>query len=83
VTSICDVSVLSIPGKILAHVILNRLAKHVIFTAHQLQEQCCEQQCYLCAVFVDLTKAFDKVKRDALWKILKKTGCSSDLVDIM
>ena len=25
--------------------------------------------------FVDLTKAFDKVSRDGLWKIMSKFGC--------
>ena len=33
------------------------------------------KQCDLYAVFVDLTKAFDAVNKDALWKILNKTGC--------
>jgi len=107
--SVCDnhrgISLLSIPGKILACVILNRLAKHVadcdilpesqcgcrrgrgtmdmIITARQLQEQCREQQCDLCIVFVDLTKAFNSVNTDALWMILKKIGCPSNFVDII
>jgi len=90
--SVCDdhrgISLLSIPGKILGRVILNRLSKHIdeigilsesqcgfcagrstmdmIFTARRLQEKCREQQCKLCAVFVDLTKAFDSVDRTEL-----------------
>jgi len=107
--SVCDdhrgISLLSIPGKILGRVILNRLSKHVndmgilpesqcgfragrstmdmIFTARQLQEKCREQQRELYAVFVDLTKAFDSVDRNALWEILLKIGCPTDFVTII
>ncbi|XP_037792825.1 uncharacterized protein LOC119588194 [Penaeus monodon] len=35
---------------------------------------CIEQQLDLYAVFIDLTKAFDMVIRDALWTILRKLG---------
>jgi len=55
----------------------------MIFTARQSQEQCREQQCDLCTVFVDLTKAFNSVNTDALWMILKKIGCPSNFVDII
>ena len=87
----CGISLLSIPGKILARVILNLLTKHVsennilpesqcgfwsgrstmnmIFTAHQLQEKCQEQQHELYAPFIDLTKAFDSVDTSALWEV--------------
>ena len=37
----------------------------MIFTARRLQK-CREQQCKLCSVFVDLTKAFDSVDRTEL-----------------
>jgi hypothetical protein len=47
----------------------------MIFSARQLQEKCIEQHVPLYQVFVDLTKAFDTVNRDALWKILGKLGC--------
>ena len=47
----------------------------MIFTARQLQEKCQEQNADLYMTFVDLTKAFDTVSRDGLWKIMVKFGC--------
>ena len=90
---VCDnhrgISLLSIAGKILAKILLNRLNSHLgqcgfrkdrgtidmIFTAKQLQEKCQEQNVDLYMTFVDLTKAFDTVSRDGLWKIMAKFGC--------
>ena len=98
---VCDnhrgISRLSIAGKILAKILLNRLNAHLdqtglipesqcgfrkdrgtidmIFTARQLQEKCQEQNVDLYMTFVDLTKAFDTVSRDGLWKIMAKFGC--------
>ena len=98
---VCDkhrgISLLSIAGKILAKILLNRLNAHLdqaglilesqcgfrkdrgtidmIFTARQLQEKCQEQNVDLYMAFVDLTKAFDTVSRDGLWKIMAKFGC--------
>ena len=46
----------------------------MIFTARQLQEKCQEQNVDLYMTFVDLTKAFDTVSREALWKIMAKFG---------
>uniref|UniRef100_A0A8W8MLL7 Reverse transcriptase domain-containing protein n=1 Tax=Magallana gigas TaxID=29159 RepID=A0A8W8MLL7_MAGGI len=40
-----------------------------------LQEKCREQQMPLYISFIDLTKAFDLVSRDRLFKILPKIGC--------
>ena len=48
----------------------------MIFTARQLQEKCQEPNVDLYMTFVDLTKAFDTVSRDGLWKIMAKFGCS-------
>ena len=45
------------------------------FTARQLQEKCQEQNVDLYMTIVDLTKAFDTVSRDGLWKIMAKFGC--------
>ena len=45
------------------------------FTARQLQEKCQEQNVDLYMTFVDLTKAFDTVSHDGLWKIMTKFGC--------
>ena len=98
---VCDnrrgISLLSIAGKILAKVLLNRLYFHLdqkglipesqcgfrkdrgttnmIFTTRQLQEKCQEQNVDLYMTFVELTKAFDTVSRDGLWKIMTKFGC--------
>ena len=53
----------------------------MVFTARQLQEKCIEQRMILYQVFVDLTKAFDVVNRDALWRILGKLGRPPSFVD--
>ena len=45
------------------------------FAARQLQEKCQEQNVNLYSTYVDLTKAFDTVSRDGLWKIMAKYGC--------
>ena len=105
----CDdhrgISLLSIAGKILACVLLNRLSAHVdlhevlpesqcgfragrgtadmIFSARQIQEKCREQHQDLYMVFIDLTKAFDSVPREGLWKILKKIGCPQIFINII
>ena len=47
----------------------------MICTARQLQEKCQLQNVDLYMAFVDLTKAFDTVSRDGLWKIMAKLGC--------
>ena len=54
----------------------------MIFTARQLQEKCVEQQMPLVQVFVDITKAFDTVNREALWVVLGKIGCPQTFVRI-
>ena len=101
----CDnhrgISLLSIAGKILARVLLNRLDAHLerdllpesqcgfragrstvdmIFAARQLQEKCQEQNVGLYTTFVDLTKAFDTVCREGLWKIMAKFGCPDKFI---
>ena len=54
-----------------------------IFTARQLQEKCQEQNVDLYTTFVDLTKAFDTVSRDGLWKIMAKFGCPPRYIAIV
>ena len=44
----------------------------MISAVRQIQEKCREQNTDLYCVFVDVTKAFDTVGRDGLWKILAK-----------
>ena len=104
----CDnhrgISLLSIAGKILSRVLLNRLLLHLeagllpesqcgfraergtadmIFAARQLQEKCQEQHSDLYMTFVDLTKAFDTVSREGLWRIMYKFGCPSKFITIV
>ena len=47
----------------------------MIFSVRQLQEKCSEQQQPLFIAFIDLTKAFDMVNRDSLFKILPPIDC--------
>ena len=47
----------------------------MVFSLQQLQEKCREQQMPLYIAFIDLTKAFDLVSRDGLFKALCKIGC--------
>ncbi|XP_066297920.1 uncharacterized protein [Branchiostoma lanceolatum] len=53
----------------------NRSTIDMIFSLRQLQEKCREQNMPLYIAFIDLTKAFDIVSRDGLFKILHKIGC--------
>ncbi|BHF73860.1 hypothetical protein SprV_0401694400 [Sparganum proliferum] len=53
----------------------NRGTTDMIFAARQLQEKCQEMRTHLYSTFVDLTKAFDTVNREGLWKIMQKFGC--------
>ena len=54
----------------------------MIFSVRQLQEKCIEHHVGLYQVFVDLTKAFDTVNRQALWIILGKLGCPPEFVEL-
>ena len=47
----------------------------MIFSLIQLHEKCVEQQRSLNITFMDLTKAFDTIDRDGLWKLLPKFRC--------
>ena len=58
----------------------NRGTIDMIFTARQLQEKCQEQNVDLYMTFVDLTKAFDTVSREGLWKIMAKFGCPAKFI---
>ena len=55
----------------------------MIFSARQLQEKCREQQKPLYMGFIDLTKAFDSVKRELLWEILSRYGCPPKFINIL
>ncbi|BHF78908.1 hypothetical protein SprV_0602202500 [Sparganum proliferum] len=41
----------------------------------QLEKKFLEMRTYLYTIFVDLTKAFDTVNREGLWKIMQKFDC--------
>ena len=51
----------------------------MVFSLCQLQEKCREQQMPLYVAFIDLTKAFDLVSREGLFRILLKIGCPPKL----
>ena len=55
----------------------------MVFTVRQIQEKCTEQQMDLFACFIDLTKAFDTVNREALWIIISKLGCPSKYINLI
>ena len=55
----------------------------MIFVLRQLQEKCTEQNMGLYAAFIDLTKAFDTVSREGLWKVLMKLGCPPKFLEIL
>ena len=55
----------------------------MIFSLRQMQEKCREQGKPLCVTFIDLTKAFDLVSRDGIFKILAKIGCPPTLLSIV
>ena len=59
-----------------------RVTTDMIFAARQLQEKCQEQNVDLYTTFVDLTKAFDTVSRDGLWKIMSKFGCPDKFIQV-
>ncbi|BHF60457.1 hypothetical protein SprV_0100342200 [Sparganum proliferum] len=55
----------------------------MIFAARQLQEKCQEMRTHLYSTFVDLTKAFDTVNREELWKIMQKFGCPERFIQMV
>ena len=97
------ISLLSIAGKIFAHIVLNSLIAvseanlpeaqcgfrpghstvDMIFTVRQVQEKCLEQNLDLYSVFIDLTKAFDTVNREALCDVLARYCCPSKFIQII
>ena len=55
----------------------------MIFVARQLQEKCREQNQPLYMAFIDLTKAFDSVNRQALWLVLARIGCPEKYIRVL
>ena len=106
--SSCDnhrgISLLSIAGKILARLLLNRIIKHIvndiypesqcgfrsgrgtidmIHSLRQVAEKVRKKYQELYIVFVDLTKVFDTVNQQALWKVLKKLGIPEKMLNVI
>ncbi|XP_066285793.1 uncharacterized protein [Branchiostoma lanceolatum] len=50
------------------------------FVLRQIQEKFREQNMGLYAAFIDLTKTFDTVSRDGMWRILARLGCPPKLL---
>nr|VZH95995.1 unnamed protein product [Spirometra erinaceieuropaei] len=61
----------------------HRTTTNMIFDARQLQEKCQEMRTNLCSTLVNLTKAFDTVNRDGLWKIMQKFGCPERFIQMV
>jgi hypothetical protein len=55
----------------------------MVFSLRQLQEKCREQQQPLFIAFIDLTKAFNLVSRDGLFKLLQRIGCPPRLLSLI
>ena len=55
----------------------------MVFSVRQLQEKCIEQNLNLFHCFIDLSKAFDTVNREALWVVLGKCGCPPKFVSMV
>ena len=60
----------------------NRSTIDMVFSRRQLQEKCRKQRQPLFVAFIDLTRAFDLVSRDGLFKILPKIGCPPRFLSI-
>ena len=58
----------------------NRGTVDMIFVLRQIRKICREQNLGVYVSFVDLSKAFDAVSRDGLWKILARLGCPPEFL---
>ena len=55
----------------------------MIFVARQIQEKCQEQNKDRYIAFTDLTKAFESINYEALWKVLSRCGCPTTFITIL
>ena len=55
----------------------------MVFAARQLQEKCQEQNVDLYSTFIDLTKAFDTVSSEGLWRKMAKYDCPPKFITIV
>ena len=60
-----------------------RSTADMIFSLRQLQEKCREQNMPLYVAFIDLTKVFDLIGRDRLFKVLQRIGCLPKLQNLI
>ena len=103
----CDnyrgVSLLSVPGKVLSLILLERLKKIIepqlqeaqcgfregrgttdqIWAVRQVVEKSLEHHSELCLCFIDLSKAYDSVNREALMAVLRKYGVPGHTVSLV
>ena len=97
------ITLLSVPSKILARIILNSIQVKIearirreqvgfrvnrsctdqICTLRIIIEQCIEWNNRLYAIFVDFEKAFDSVKSENMWLLLKKCGIADKITNII
>ena len=97
------ISLLSVVGKVLGRILVNRISDYVtnilpeaqcgfrkersttdmIFSLRQIQEKCVEQRKELITIFIDLTKAYDSVNREALWLVLQKFGFPAKIIRLI
>ena len=61
----------------------SRGTSDMIFVALKIQEKCQEQNKDLYTAFINLTKAFDSINREALWKVLSRFGCPAYSITIL
>ena len=61
----------------------DRSTTDMIFVARQLQEKSREQNRDIFMAFIDLSKAFDTVSRELLWKLLEKLGIPPTFLTIL
>ena len=55
----------------------------MMFSLRQLQEKCRDQKQSLYLGFTDLTRAFDLLSRDGLFKVLGRIGCQQKLLSVI
>ena len=60
----------------------NRSTVDMIFTAKLLQQTCREKEIALYLAFLDITKAYDSVDRETMWKILQIIGFPPKMLSI-
>ena len=69
-----------VPKRIRIILNINMLFK---LDAFVLQERCIGQNVDLYKTYVDLTKAFDTINRDGLWKIMASFGCPPRFIAVV